>query len=110
MVVGLTMEINQQQVKALRAERGWTQQQLAEICALSLRTVQRVEVHGLASHETVNALAGAFQISRASLLPQAMDPAAPATVSRATAASWPLYVLLFGGGVLTGAAIVWSLG
>lgn len=104
------MEINQHQVKALRTERGWTQQQLADICALSLRTIQRVEVHGLASHETINALAAAFQISRASLLPQTMDPAAPATVSKATVASWPLYLLLFGGGVLTGAAIVWSLG
>ncbi len=59
-VVGVTMEINQHQVKALRTERGWTQQQLADICALSLRTIQRVEVHGLASHETVNALAGGF--------------------------------------------------
>lgn len=104
------MEINQHQVKALRAERGWTQQQLAEICALSLRTIQRVEVHGLASHETVNALAGAFQISRASLLPQAMDPAAPASGTKAVTPGWILYVLLFGSGVLTGAAIVWSLG
>lgn len=103
------MEINQHQVKALRTERGWTQQQLADICALSLRTIQRVEVHGLASHETINALAAAFQISRASLLPQAMDPAVPATGIMAATPDWSWYLLLFGSGVLTGAAVVWWL-
>jgi transcriptional regulator with XRE-family HTH domain len=56
------MQLNLQLIKQLRTERGWTQQQLADICAVSLRTVQRVEMQGVASLETCKALAGAFAL------------------------------------------------
>ena len=64
------MQLNPQLIKQLRTERGWTQQQLAEICAISLRTVQRVELQGLGSLETCKALAAAFAITREQLLEQ----------------------------------------
>lgn len=69
------MQLNLQLIKQLRTERGWTQQQLAEICAISLRTVQRVEMQGVGSLETCNALAAAFELDRSLLLVQ---PAVPA--------------------------------
>ncbi|MDZ7868234.1 MAG: helix-turn-helix transcriptional regulator [Rheinheimera sp.] len=62
------MQLNLHLIKQLRNERGWTQQQLADICAVSLRTVQRVEMQGVASLETCKALAAAFVIEREQLL------------------------------------------
>ncbi|MEZ9594247.1 helix-turn-helix domain-containing protein [Shewanella sp. 10N.261.52.F9] len=40
------MEINPFAIRTLRQEKGWTQQHLADACAISLRTVQRVEKEG----------------------------------------------------------------
>lgn len=62
------MQLNLHLIKQLRNERGWTQQQLADICAISLRTVQRVEMQGVSSLETCKALAAAFVIEREQLL------------------------------------------
>ncbi|ALZ74731.1 helix-turn-helix transcriptional regulator [Rheinheimera sp. F8] len=62
------MQLNLHLIKQLRNERGWTQQQLADICAVSLRTVQRVEMQGVGSLETCKALAAAFVIEREHLL------------------------------------------
>ncbi len=45
-----------------RELRAWSQNQLAEVANLSLRTVQRVEKSGAASYETCQALASAFSI------------------------------------------------
>lgn len=103
------MEINQHKVKALRTDRGWTQQQLADICALSLRTIQRVEVHGLGSYETVNALAAAFQINRSVLFNLSLDVeiGVPPVKPTGPKLRWPHLLCLFGAGVLTGAVAVW---
>lgn len=62
------MDIRREHIKTLRATRGWTQQQLAEISDLSLRTIQRVEKLGVASNETVSALCSVFEIDRNELL------------------------------------------
>lgn len=50
-------------VKTQRLKRAWTQEQLAEICSVNVRTIQRVEKLGQASLETKKALAAAFNIS-----------------------------------------------
>ncbi|ABV89229.1 helix-turn-helix domain-containing protein [Shewanella pealeana] len=62
------MEINPITVKSLRQEKGWTQQHLADACAISLRTVQRVEKEGSASNETLLGLCAVFEIEQKSLL------------------------------------------
>ena len=62
------MEINAALVKKTRLTKGWTQQQLADIASLSLRTVQRVETTGSASNESISALASSFEVSREDLL------------------------------------------
>lgn len=62
------MNVNQEKIKAMRVERGWTQQHLADVSNLSLRTVQRIESLGVASMETVNALCSVFEIERKQLL------------------------------------------
>ncbi len=69
------MEISSERVREARLGRGWTQQQLAEIADLSLRTVQRVENQGVASNETVSALSAVLELPRSQLLLR--DPARP---------------------------------
>ncbi|WP_113906644.1 helix-turn-helix domain-containing protein [Aliidiomarina celeris] len=62
------MIIHTSVVKEARTQRGWTQQQLAEVTGLSLRTIQRVESQGQASVETCNALCAVLEITRDELL------------------------------------------
>jgi transcriptional regulator with XRE-family HTH domain len=62
------MEINASLIKQKRRDKGWTQQQLAEIADVSLRTIQRIEKTGSASNETVSALSTSFEIDREALL------------------------------------------
>jgi transcriptional regulator with XRE-family HTH domain len=51
-----------EKVKALRLEKSWSQAQLSEIASLSIRTIQRVELNGRCSQETMLALASAFDV------------------------------------------------
>lgn len=64
------MLIDAGKVKFLRLENGWTQDQLAEMCAVSVRTVQRIEKTGIASLDTTNALAAVFRTERKTILAQ----------------------------------------
>ena len=52
--------VNPDFVRALRQERGWSQEQLAEVAGVSLRTIQRIERDGNCSLDTRNALGTAF--------------------------------------------------
>jgi transcriptional regulator with XRE-family HTH domain len=47
-------------LKSKRLRRAWSQEQLAEISGLSVRTVQRIEQGGTASLDTLKAIACAF--------------------------------------------------
>ncbi len=70
------MAINAQQLRALREQRGWSQEQLADVSGLSARTIQRVEATGAASLETRMALAAALELAPADLLvPAQASPA-----------------------------------
>jgi transcriptional regulator with XRE-family HTH domain len=71
-------------VRKLRLRRGWSQEQLAELAGVSIRTVQRAERGGSMSLETVNALAAVFEIDRTTLAPgdtdmNTNDPTGPVT-------------------------------
>jgi len=48
-------------VKRLRIKNGWSQDQLATLSGLSLRTIQRVEAGNPASMETINSLSSVFE-------------------------------------------------
>jgi transcriptional regulator with XRE-family HTH domain len=56
------MKISPLVVRRLRTARGWSQEQLAIASGLSLRTVQRVEAHGIASLDTAVSLAATYQV------------------------------------------------
>lgn len=49
-------------VKKLRAEKNWSQEQVASFSGLSIRTIQRVESGQKASIETLKSLASVFEV------------------------------------------------
>ena len=58
----MEMKLNAKKIISERKTRAWSQQHLAEVSAVSLRTIQRVENNGTGSLETVKALASCFEI------------------------------------------------
>jgi len=62
-------------IRRWREERHWSQEHLAELAGIGLRTVQRVENCEPASRETVMALAAAFNVEAIALC---LDPEAEA--------------------------------
>ena len=56
----MEMKLNHSRIKALRQQRAWSQEHLADASGVAVRTIQRVEVGGSASYETAQALAAAF--------------------------------------------------
>ena len=62
------MLVNAKKVKLLRLEKNWTQQHLADVCDLSMRTIQRVEKDGVASNETVSAYAAIFELNSSDII------------------------------------------
>ena len=61
-------------IQKLRLQRGWSQEQLAEVSGLSVRTVQRLERGQPGSLESMRALASVFEIDLNRLKEPAMDP------------------------------------
>jgi transcriptional regulator with XRE-family HTH domain len=64
----LNTDLNTDLIRALREERAWSQEHLAALTGLSVRTIQRFETQGKASHESRLALASAFGVPPARLL------------------------------------------
>ena len=62
------MRVEFKMVKALRIDNGWTQQQLADVTNLNIRTIQRIENQGIASIESVNSLCAVFKVDRSLIL------------------------------------------
>ncbi|TQV72985.1 helix-turn-helix transcriptional regulator [Aliikangiella marina] len=61
-------KLNVEKIKALRQERIWSQNHLAEVAGLSLRTIQRIESSGNASRESMKALAAVYELPVEDLL------------------------------------------
>lgn len=69
------MKIDSNRLRKLRAAHNWSQEQLSEVCGLSLRTIQRLENGGTASIESIRALAAAFDIDPNELILSEKDHA-----------------------------------
>ena len=65
------------QVQKLRLQRGWSQQQLAELSGLSVRTIQRIENGSAASTESLKSLASVFEIDFSTLSSESAMPDTP---------------------------------
>ena len=93
----MDMQIDSKRIRAEREQRAWSQEHLAEVAGVALRTIQRVETSGAGSFETAKALAAVFQIDVATL--RAAAVVRPFTFTRragywSAAASVVLAVLL----------------
>jgi len=64
----MEMKLNLDLLLKSRKNKAWTQAHLAEVCGLSLRTIQRIEKSGSASHDSIQALASAFNVSTEALI------------------------------------------
>jgi transcriptional regulator with XRE-family HTH domain len=69
-------------VQKLRLQHGWSQEDLADLSALSVRTIQRVERGHTASAETIKALASVFEVDFLSLKEPEMDRTSELSVQR----------------------------
>ena len=63
----MDMKVNSQRIKQEREKRAWSQEHLAGVAELGLRTVQRIETTGSASFESVKALAAVLDMEIADL-------------------------------------------
>ncbi len=57
-------------LRKMRLQRGWSQEHLAELTGLSVRTIQRLERGHPCSLETLNALAAVFETDISTFRPQ----------------------------------------
>jgi transcriptional regulator with XRE-family HTH domain len=60
-------------VQKLRLQRGWSQQQLAELSGLNVRTIQRIEKGQEPSVESLKSLAAVFNVDFLTLKEQGME-------------------------------------
>ena len=60
-------------VQKLRLQRGWSQQQLAELSGLNVRTIQRIEKGQEPSVESLKSFAAVFNVEFSTLKEQGMD-------------------------------------
>ena len=89
------MQLNTELVRSLREQRAWSQEHLAEVTGLSVRTIQRLETQGKASHESRLALASAFGVPPARLLAGQGAPAGKQADGEAAgdpAGPWPSWL------------------
>jgi transcriptional regulator with XRE-family HTH domain len=63
----MEMKIDSKLIRAEREKRGWSQEHLANVAGLSLRTIQRIENAGSASFESATALASVLAVEVADL-------------------------------------------
>ncbi len=64
----MDMKAKSSLIRKYRTERLWSQEQLAEISGLGLRTIQRLEARGSGSQESIKALAAVFNVDADTLL------------------------------------------
>jgi DNA-binding XRE family transcriptional regulator len=70
----MDMQVDAQLIRNERLKRAWSQEQLAQVSGLGIRTVQRIENGGNASLETIKALAAVLELPVETLLAQAQAP------------------------------------
>jgi DNA-binding XRE family transcriptional regulator len=72
----MDMKVDPSYIRAQRERRAWSQEHLAEVAGLGLRTIQRIEKTGAASYESARSLAAVFGMDVADLRVETPTPAA----------------------------------
>jgi transcriptional regulator with XRE-family HTH domain len=73
----MDMRISSALIRQEREKRAWSQEHLAEVTGLALRTIQRIEATGSASYESAGAIAAVFGLAVAALRDEGVEPATP---------------------------------
>ncbi len=96
------MKVNTKKILNERKSRAWSQQHLADVCALSLRTIQRVEKEGAGSPETVKALAACFELDANELVvrEKTKKDSFEINIKTKLAAMWSSIIVIFVSAVL----------
>ena len=102
------MQVQAKKIKALRVQRNWTQQYLADACGMSLRTIQRIEKTGHAAPESVMSLCAVFEIDGSELrqVPDANSVTQSEVVLRVDILAMMMALFV---GMIAGAAMVYFL-
>jgi len=79
------VKVDPSYIREQRERRAWSQEHLAEVTGLGLRTIQRIEKTGAASYESARSLAAVFGVDVADL--RVVEMKAPAPPAR-TGMSW----------------------
>jgi DNA-binding XRE family transcriptional regulator len=64
----MEMNINAKLLKHERNKRAWSQEHLAQVTGLGMRTIQRIETSGMASNESIASIATVLEMNVADLL------------------------------------------
>jgi transcriptional regulator with XRE-family HTH domain len=98
----MDMKVDSSYIKRERERRAWSQEHLAEVTGLGLRTIQRIEKTGAASYESARSLAAVLGVDVAKLRVEDAPPAA----RRRGVRSRPVLGAL--AAVVTGGALVYA--
>lgn len=98
----MTVQVNGQLIKELRIKHSYSQEKLAEIVGVNLRTIQRIETNGVAALSTRGALAAALGVK-----PEDLDARKSPKTNEADGLwqRWPL-LMISGALVVFGAAVL----
>ncbi len=80
--MGRLLRPDGEKMKALRLQKGWPREQLAQIAGISARKIRRVEAGGNESFETLRAVAGAFGLEVHELMRGTSKDAGGATTGK----------------------------
>ncbi len=69
----MEMRVDAQRIRSEREKRAWSQEHLAQVSGLGVRTIHRIEKTGNASLESIKSLAAVFELEAAALQ-TAIDP------------------------------------
>lgn len=106
----MEMQINIDSIMTQRNNRAWSQSQLAEASGLSLRTVQRIEKSGVASIESVKALASVYEVSIEDLkaFNEVTSPPTGFSITRMTKAAKAIAAVVFIPVVVAALYLLWT--
>jgi transcriptional regulator with XRE-family HTH domain len=87
----MDMKLNIKKIKTRRKLKAWTQQHLADVSGLNLRTIQRIESSGIGSAESAKAIAAALNEDVGDLLVESgQEGATPGFEEQLIRPSWSM--------------------
>jgi transcriptional regulator with XRE-family HTH domain len=95
----MDMKLNSAVIRLEREKRAWSQEHLAGVTGLALRTIQRIESTGVASYESTSAIAAVFDLPVTALRDETIAPAAR-TVGARRWFTWHRLFTLIGSGLV----------